>query len=190
VDHYQVLGVPRGADPVTIRRAYLRLARKHHPDLHAGEPAAVQAESRARMLEVNAAWAVLGDPERRAAYDRVARDGGPSQGAAPVGRDGRVQPAKPNRKGWTPRADDTGWMSDFDKWKEEADQLPPDLPGAGTRNPWRVLPIGVFVASVAIGCFALVSMIRALLALAYVGVAVSAVLFIAFPLLEMTRRRR
>ena len=191
MNHYEVLGVPMGADPAEIRRAYLLLARRHHPDLHAGDPPREQAESRRRMLEVNAAWAVLGDAERRRGYDRLVREGRARTGPAPVGRDGRVQaPADPDRRGWAPLSGDTRWMSDFEGWRAEADALPPDPPVPGGRDPWKLLPVGVFVASLAMGCVALVAMIRTLLAVAYVGVALSAVLFFALPLLEMTRRRR
>ncbi len=192
VNHYEVLGVPMGADAVEIRRAYLALARRHHPDKHSASTPARQAEARRLMSEANAAWAVLGDPDRRRRYDLDVRRGDPLDRTSPVGRDGRVRaPAGEARRGWSPRADDTGWMDDFEAWRDEVDDLPPDPPApGGAHAPWKLLPIGVFVASVALGCFALVATIRTLLATAYVGVALSAVLFFAVPLLEMTRRRR
>ena len=59
--HYDVLGVDVTATPEEVRAAYRLAARDHHPD--AGGDAG-------RMQEVNAAWHVLGDPVRRAAYDR------------------------------------------------------------------------------------------------------------------------
>jgi curved DNA-binding protein CbpA len=67
-DHYQVLQVDPRADPDVIRAAYRVLARKYHPD-HGGEPQ--------RMIALNDAWDVLGDSDRRAAYDsvRLARAG-------------------------------------------------------------------------------------------------------------------
>jgi hypothetical protein len=61
IDPYAILGVARGADPETIRRAYRRLAWRHHPD-HGG--------STARMRELNAAYARL----RAAVAGRVASD--------------------------------------------------------------------------------------------------------------------
>jgi curved DNA-binding protein CbpA len=61
VGHYEVLGVAHDADGSEVRRAYLRLAREHHPDRSGGDPD--------RMRAVNAAWAVLGDPMRRRQYD-------------------------------------------------------------------------------------------------------------------------
>jgi curved DNA-binding protein CbpA len=64
-DHYEVLGVPPEADGAAIRSAYLNLMRAHHPDRRPGDPA-----SAALARRVNAAYAVLRDPARRAAYDR------------------------------------------------------------------------------------------------------------------------
>ncbi len=62
MSHYDVLGVAPAADDATLRRAYVALARRHHPDLAGGDPA--------RMRAVNEAWATLGDPDRRARYDQ------------------------------------------------------------------------------------------------------------------------
>ena len=61
---YEVLGVSPGASNAEIHRAYVRLARRWHPDLNAGS-----AEAEDRMRAVNEAWAVLGDPAARARYD-------------------------------------------------------------------------------------------------------------------------
>ena len=60
IDLYEVLQVDRRAEPEVVRAAYRALARKNHPDF-GGDVR--------RMASINEAWAVLGDPARRAAYD-------------------------------------------------------------------------------------------------------------------------
>jgi len=60
IDLYEVLQVDRAAEPEVIRAAYRTLARRYHPDF--GGDARL-------MASINEAWAVLGDPDRRAAYD-------------------------------------------------------------------------------------------------------------------------
>ena len=64
-DYYQVLGVARDASAEAVKKAYRQLARKYHPDV------SKEADASARMSEVNEAYAVLSDAERRAAYDAV-----------------------------------------------------------------------------------------------------------------------
>lgn len=64
-DLYQTLGVPRTATEKEIRSAYRRLARKFHPDVNPGDKA-----GEARFKEVNAAYEVLSDADKRAKYDR------------------------------------------------------------------------------------------------------------------------
>ena len=65
-DYYQILGVDRQAKDSEIKAAYRKAARKYHPDLHAkGDKAAAEE----KFKEINEAYAVLGDAEKRAQYD-------------------------------------------------------------------------------------------------------------------------
>ena len=67
-DYYSVLGVAPGASEKELSRAYKKLAKQHHPDANAGNP-----EAEERFKEVNAAYDVLGDAEKRKEYDEVRR---------------------------------------------------------------------------------------------------------------------
>lgn len=69
-DHYRVLGVDADADADEIRREYLALARRLHPDFHSDANAATRASLQRKMQQVNDSWAVLSDPELRQRYDR------------------------------------------------------------------------------------------------------------------------
>ena len=69
-DCYEVLGVPRDAQPDQIKSAYRKLAMKYHPDRHPDDPDAEQ-----KFKEAAEAYEVLGDPDKKAKYDRYGHDG-------------------------------------------------------------------------------------------------------------------
>lgn len=69
-DYYEVLGVGRDADPATIKKAYRNLAMQYHPDRNPGN-----GEAGEKMKEVNEAYAVLCDPQKRSLYDTYGHAG-------------------------------------------------------------------------------------------------------------------
>ena len=83
--HYETLGVPDGAPPDDVRRAYLDLARRLHPDRWSDASPDERAGAERRMQEINEAWRVLGNAARRLAYDSGRRRAPASTGAARVG---------------------------------------------------------------------------------------------------------
>ena len=78
-DYYEVLGVERGADDATLKKAYRKLAKKYHPDMNPGDK-----EAEAKFKEATEAYTVLSDPEKRRTYDQYGHaafeNGGAGQG--------------------------------------------------------------------------------------------------------------
>jgi len=85
-DYYQILGVSRNASEKEIKQAYRRLARKHHPDLNPGDKSA-----EAKFKEINAAYEVLSNPEKRKKYDQFGEQWEYAEQFAKSGGQGRVR---------------------------------------------------------------------------------------------------
>lgn len=170
--HYEVLGVAERASPEEVRAAYRRAARDHHPDA---------GGSARRMSEVNAAWHVLGDPVRRAAYDRQldrpARPAGHAGGpASPFGT------RRPNE-----------WDLDADAYRSAEDwaDLADATPVRETRSLdgwWAMIPPATLLSAVAMLMAAFVFAAPALLALAGGLFVLAGGLFVIAPLRAMSQK--
>lgn len=69
-DYYEILGVERGCDPDGLKAAFRKQAMEHHPDRNGG-----CEEASGRFKEINEAYSILSDPQKRAAYDRFGHAG-------------------------------------------------------------------------------------------------------------------
>ncbi|CAN5788180.1 molecular chaperone DnaJ [soil metagenome] len=78
-DYYDILGVPRGAGEEDIKRAFRKLAQQWHPDVN------TSTEADVRFKEINEAYQVLSDPQRRQAYDMFGYAGAGGEGFDPFG---------------------------------------------------------------------------------------------------------
>jgi curved DNA-binding protein CbpA len=94
-DYYAELGVPPGAPADDIKRAYRKLALDVHPD---------RGGSERRMRRLNEAWATLGDPEARRAYDAARRE------SAPAPKEKTIQ-RRPPRIEESPLIRLAGWLA-------------------------------------------------------------------------------
>jgi hypothetical protein len=162
VSHYQVLGVAPHATHEEIRRAYRKLVREHHPDHNPDAP----AEARARVASIIGAWEVLGDPEKRRAYDWAI-------GTTP--RPGAAEPFLRDEP-------DDLFDDEFDDEPEvPVRQRPSDL--------LVVVPVFMLIAALATFVFGTMSESTMLRTVAILMAPVTAGAFIAAPLFMMLRGR-
>jgi hypothetical protein len=178
VTYYEVLGVSSDASAPEIRRAFLRLARMHHPDRNALASADERRAAERRMQLINEAWGVLGDADRKVVYDHDRR------AAA-----GRPTP-KPRRPPGTANPDFVPFdLSDDDDIDPE---LLDDTPyGPGSVPRWlQLLAPSLLVVAVLSGCFALVTSFPPFFGLTAIAFIASLVSFLVTPMLVVLRSSR
>ena len=108
-DYYKVLEVPRDADEAAIKKAFRKLARLHHPDV-----AKDKAGSEEKFKEINEAYEVLGDPEKRKRYDSMGT-GWEHPGGMPQGAHSGWQSARPG-DGFEFEFGGTGFSDFFERY--------------------------------------------------------------------------
>jgi curved DNA-binding protein CbpA len=163
--HYEVLGVPRRASTDEIRAAYRAAARTRHPDA-GGSPGAMQA--------LNAAWHVLGDPGRRAAYDR-SLDPTAGEGGRDGSRRGAASGDPPDRS--------AEWG---DVYADLLDTRPIG-PIRAVEGWWALAPTGALLLGIGMGLGAFVFGSPALLVFSAATLFIALGLFVLAPLRAMTR---
>jgi hypothetical protein len=161
VSPYEVLGVPVGATVEEIRRAYLLLARQHHPDFHTGESALSLAAEGRQMQEINEAWAALSDPVVRRRYEGDLAD--------------TFRPFQPG--------------SDDDLDPRHAPDVPYRAvrPPTPIERTLVLIPVGLFALAGGLAAVSMAMGLTELLALAVVSFVLSCVGFLVVPLLALGR---
>ena len=175
--HYELLGLPADASQDEIRAAYRALARRHHPDTQHDVDPATADRSRHTMAALNAAWAILGDPVRREAYDTEL--GRPAPVARPMGTNGYRGPSWD----WQPLHEGFDDPDDLDE--EPYGDPPPRRPSDSmvmTPVLLVLLAVGLFFFSTMVGSAGLRTIAILLLPIAGIG-------FVAAPLFVMVRGR-
>ncbi len=76
-DYYSILGVSKDASADDLKSAYRRLAKKYHPDVYATAPEAEKKQAEEKFKEIQHAYDVLSDPQKKAAYDQYGSEDGP-----------------------------------------------------------------------------------------------------------------
>ncbi len=174
---YDTLGVDPTASEQEIRKVYVDLARRHHPDFHTDAGPEARAAADRRMRQINEAWSVLGDAERRATYDLTLRDpsGSSSVTTAPKREWRPIEPDDPNEIEVDPR------------------DLSDDVPIVADAKPPRSLPFFValfFIGSLVVLSFGLVTRVPAILALGAILFGLTILALVAAPLLVLAKSWR
>lgn len=168
MEHYDVLGVPPDATVTQIRAAYVRLAREHHPDRRGG--------STERMQALNAAWAVLGDPDARGRYDLTLR----------------IPPSRPTPPNAGARHDEGwGWTPPTDRGLHDLEDDRPIHGGTVKLPPWlAMVPPGMVLLAVVVFLGGLLLRLSPLIALGAVIGLLGMLCFLLSPFVALAASRR
>lgn len=167
---YDRLGVPSSASAEEIRKAYLKLARVHHPDFHSDDASRRMHER--EMQSINEAWEVLGDPDRRRAHDERMRLSQPDTA--------KVNGPVPGRYDFVP----------FDDSDDEIDpRLLEDVGVEGTEvaRSVQIAPMICFVGGILGVILGVVINLPFLIAVGGVGLVLSVFGFLAAPVMALSR---
>lgn len=187
MNHYEVLGVAPTASQEELRRAYLRLARRHHPDrLAAKESLTTDSDARAaserRMRDVNEAWRVLSDPAGRASYDAGLTWSGP--GGLTVGTDGGGPVINRPSRRFVPVDDGPHDDADETSWRDRPDEFDPRT---ALGRVLAVAPPAFVAAGLGFAVLGLVLGARPLAAVALTCLLLGGLLFVAAPVVALAR---
>jgi curved DNA-binding protein CbpA len=169
--HYDVLGVDPTATPAAIRKAYLQLARDHHPDFHSTASDAYRLANEREMQRINEAWNILGDPARRRAYEERSRQ-----------QQQEERRARPGPADYRFRPYDEGPDVDY---AAELD----DAPVAGTEvsRALQVIPPALLLAGAGVFVVGAIVKLAPLVALGIIGVVLGLIGFLATPAMAIAR---
>ena len=169
--HYDVIGVEPTASAAEIRRAYLTLARAHHPDFHSTASDSFRLANERGMQRINEAWAVLSDVERRRAYDDRYRE---------QAREERR--AGPGAASYDFRPIDDGPDVDY---AAELD----DTPVAGTEvsRTLQILPAALLLGGAFVFVVGALVKLAPVVALGAIGVILGLIGFLATPAMAIAR---
>jgi curved DNA-binding protein CbpA len=169
--HYDVLGVDPTAPAAEIRKAYLQLARDHHPDFHSTASDSYRLANEREMQRINEAWTVVGDPARRKAYDERYRE-----------QQREERRARPGAASYDFRPIDDG--PDIDYAAELDDTA---VPGTEVSRTLQILPALLLLGGAFLFVVGALVKLAPLLAVGIIAVMLGLIGFLAAPAMAIAR---
>ena len=167
--HYDVLGVDRTASPAEVRKAYLQLARAHHPDFHTTASDAFRLANEREMQRINEAWAVLSDADRRRTYDERYQQE-------------QRETRRPGPASYDFRPFDSGPDVDY---AQELDDTP--VEGTSVSRTLQILPAILLLGGAFVLVVGAIVKLDALVAIGVIGVVIGLIGFLAAPAMAIAR---